>query len=159
MKSKALPQNKVTMVQTVARPTTFSPDAEHNQLYIGGPKQYQAYRRRRLEEKLTTEELGAAAIAWQKKQCALLPTRRRFSGVPVWAVQRRAASNPAHGPETPVESTLRKILFNRCPKAMRRESPKATCRSYSQRRPLFPNPEIRLPRVPKKPPRAKAIRI
>ena len=178
MKSKALPQNKVTMVQTVARPTTFSPDAEHNQLYIGGPKQYQAYRRRRLEEKLTTEELGAAAIAWQKssahfyrlgegsrvclfaligsilgflagsltwnplylgfvsaKPLVWLPGKFGFGGelllqlaafgFLVGAVQRRAASNPAHGPETPVESTLRKILFNRCPKAMRRsESPK-----------------------------------
>jgi hypothetical protein len=130
------------------------------------PKQYQAYRRRRLEEKLTTEELGAAAIAWQKssahfyrlgegsrvclfaligsilgflagsltwnplylgfvsaKPLVWLPGKFGFGGALllqlaafgflVWAVQRRAASNPAHGPETPVESTFRKILFNR----------------------------------------------
>jgi hypothetical protein len=36
-------------------------------------------------------------------------------GFLVWAAQRRAASNAAHGQETPVESTLRKILFNRWP--------------------------------------------
>jgi hypothetical protein len=36
-------------------------------------------------------------------------------GFLVWAVRRRAASNPAQGPGNPAESTLRKILFNRWP--------------------------------------------
>jgi uncharacterized protein len=36
-------------------------------------------------------------------------------GFLVWAVRRRAAANPAQGPGTQADSTLRKILFNRWP--------------------------------------------
>ena len=38
------------------------PDAANNQAYVGGPKQYQAYRQLRLEKKLADEKVEAAEM-------------------------------------------------------------------------------------------------
>ncbi|HEY5740987.1 MAG TPA: YeeE/YedE thiosulfate transporter family protein, partial [Terrimicrobiaceae bacterium] len=72
---------------------------------------------------LTWNPLYLALVS--AKPLVWLPTKFGFGGALllqlavlgflVWAVQRRAVSNPAQGPGTPPESTLRKILFNRWP--------------------------------------------
>jgi hypothetical protein len=61
-KLKALPRDKVTMVQKSGKTYYVFPDAAHNQAYVGGPKQYQAYRQLRLEKKLANEKLEAAEM-------------------------------------------------------------------------------------------------
>jgi hypothetical protein len=38
------------------------PDAAHNQAYVGGPKQYQAYQQYRLEHKLAQQQLETAEM-------------------------------------------------------------------------------------------------
>ena len=73
------------MVQTVARPTTFSPDAEHNQLYIGGPQAVSSLSAAPFGGKTDHRRAWSCCDSLAKKQCALLPTRRRFSGVPFCA--------------------------------------------------------------------------
>ena len=61
-KLKALPADKVTMVQKSGKTYYVFPDAAHNQAYVGGPKQYQAYRQIRLKKKLANEKLEAAEM-------------------------------------------------------------------------------------------------
>jgi hypothetical protein len=43
-KLKQLPPDKVTSVQKSGKTYYVFPDAANNQAYVGGPKQYQAYR-------------------------------------------------------------------------------------------------------------------
>ncbi len=38
------------------------PDAANNVAYVGGPKQYQAYRQMRIDQKMSDENLEAAEI-------------------------------------------------------------------------------------------------
>jgi hypothetical protein len=61
-KLKALPADKVTSVQKSGKTYYVFPDAANNQAYVGGPKQYQAYRQLRLEKKLADEKLEAAEM-------------------------------------------------------------------------------------------------
>ncbi len=61
-KLKALPADKVTSVQKSGKTYYVFPDAANNQAYVGGPKQYQAYRQLRLEKKLANEKLEAAEM-------------------------------------------------------------------------------------------------
>ena len=61
-KLKALPAGKVTLVQKSGQTYYVFPDAANNQAYVGGPKQYQAYRQLRLANKLTNENLEAAEM-------------------------------------------------------------------------------------------------
>jgi hypothetical protein len=61
-KLKALPPDKVTLVQKNGKNYYVFPDAAHNQAYVGGPKQYQTYRQLRLEKKLANEKLEAAEM-------------------------------------------------------------------------------------------------
>jgi hypothetical protein len=61
-KLKALPPDKVTMVQKSGKTYYVFPDAAHNQAYVGGPKQYEAYRQLRLQKKLADEKLEAAEM-------------------------------------------------------------------------------------------------
>jgi hypothetical protein len=49
---KALPADQVTMVQRKGKTYYVFPDPAHNQAYVGGPKQYQAYRQLRMKQKL-----------------------------------------------------------------------------------------------------------
>jgi hypothetical protein len=55
-KLKALPPDKVSMVQKSGKTYYVFPDAANNQAYVGGPKQYQAYRQLRLQKKLADEK-------------------------------------------------------------------------------------------------------
>ena len=61
-KLKALPPDQVTMVQKSGKTYYVFPDAANNQAYVGGPKQYQAYRQLRLEKKLADEKVEAAEM-------------------------------------------------------------------------------------------------
>ena len=61
-KLKALPAGKVTLVQKSGKTYYVFPDAVHNRAYVGGPKQYQAYKQMRLARKLASENLKAAEI-------------------------------------------------------------------------------------------------
>jgi hypothetical protein len=61
-KLKALPAGKVTLVQKSGKTYYVFPDAVHNRAYVGGPKQYQAYKQMRLTKKLANENLEAAEI-------------------------------------------------------------------------------------------------
>ena len=61
-KLKALPAGKVTLVQKSGKTYYDFPDAVHNRAYVGGPKQYQAYKQFRLAKKLANEKLEAAEM-------------------------------------------------------------------------------------------------
>jgi hypothetical protein len=61
-KLQALPADKVTLVQKDGKTYYVFPDAANNQAYVGGPKQYQAYKQLRLENKLANEKLEAAEM-------------------------------------------------------------------------------------------------
>ena len=61
-KLKALPADKVTLVQKDGNTYYVFPDAANNQAYVGGPKQYQAYKQLRLENKLANDNLEAAEM-------------------------------------------------------------------------------------------------
>jgi hypothetical protein len=61
-KLHVLPAGKVTLVRKDGKPYYVFPDAANNQAYIGGPKQYQAYRQLRLANKLANENLEAAEM-------------------------------------------------------------------------------------------------
>ena len=58
----ALPAGKVTLVQRGGKTYYVFPDAANNQAYVGGPKQYQAYKQLRLANKLANENLEAAEM-------------------------------------------------------------------------------------------------
>jgi hypothetical protein len=61
-KLKALPPNKVALIQKGGKPFYVFPDVAHNQAYVGGPKQYQAYRALRAQQRVADENLEAAEM-------------------------------------------------------------------------------------------------
>jgi hypothetical protein len=61
-KLRAIPPGKVTLVQKDGKTYYVFPDAANNQAYVGGPKQYQAYKQLRLANKLANENLEAAEM-------------------------------------------------------------------------------------------------
>lgn len=61
-KLQTLPPDKVTLVQKSGKTYYVFPDAANNQAYVGGPKQYQAYKQLRLANKLANENLEAAEM-------------------------------------------------------------------------------------------------
>ena len=61
-KLQSLPNTKITQVQKAGKTYYVFPDVAHNQAYVGGPKQYQAYQQLRLSNKLATENLEAAEM-------------------------------------------------------------------------------------------------
>jgi hypothetical protein len=61
-KLQALPAGKVTLVQKSGKTYYVFPDVANNQAYVGGPKQYQAYKQLRLANKLANENLEAAEM-------------------------------------------------------------------------------------------------
>jgi len=67
---KALPPDKVSMVQRSGKTYYVFPDAAHNLAYVGGPKQYQAYRQLRMKQKLANEKLEAAEMNLEASQMA-----------------------------------------------------------------------------------------
>ena len=61
-KLQSLPVDRVTLVQLRGRTYYVFPDAPHNQAYVGGPTQFQAYLQLRLANKLANENLEAAQM-------------------------------------------------------------------------------------------------
>ena len=61
-KLQNLPPGKVTMIQKRGKTYYIFPDPAHNQAYVGGPKQYQAYQQLRAENKLSKEDLETAEM-------------------------------------------------------------------------------------------------
>ena len=61
-KLKALPANKVTMVQNEGKTYYVFPDVANNQAYIGGPQQLQDYKALRAQQNISNENLEAAEM-------------------------------------------------------------------------------------------------
>jgi hypothetical protein len=61
-KLKALLTNRVTMTKKDGKILYMYPDVAKNVAYVGGPKQYKAYRQIRIDQKMSDENLEAAEI-------------------------------------------------------------------------------------------------
>ena len=61
-KLKKLPAGHVAQVHKGGKTYYIFPDAAHNQAYVGGPKQYQAYQQYRLQHQLAQQQLETAEM-------------------------------------------------------------------------------------------------
>jgi len=61
-KLQKLPPGKVAQINKAGKTYYVFPDAAHNQAYVGGPKQYQAYQQLRLQNKLAEQQLETAEM-------------------------------------------------------------------------------------------------
>jgi hypothetical protein len=61
-KLQQLPPGKVAMINRKGRTYYIFPDAAHNQAYVGGPTEYQAYQQLRATNKLAQENLETAEM-------------------------------------------------------------------------------------------------
>ena len=61
-KLQQLPPGKIAMVQKGKKTYYVLPDAAHNQAYVGGPAEYQAYQQQRATNKLAEENLETAEM-------------------------------------------------------------------------------------------------
>ena len=61
-KLQNLPPGKLAMIQKSGKTLYVFPDAAHNQAYVGGPQEYQAYQQARLNNKLAQENLETAEM-------------------------------------------------------------------------------------------------
>src|SRR5213595_3993160 len=61
-KLQQLPPGHVAMVNRQGRTYYIFPDAAHNQAYVGGPQEYQAYQQARLANHLAQENLESAEM-------------------------------------------------------------------------------------------------
>ena len=61
-KLQNLTPDKVTMIQKAGKTYYIFPDPAHNQAYVGGPKEYQAYQQLRADKKLSREDLQDAEM-------------------------------------------------------------------------------------------------
>ena len=61
-KLQKLPPGHVAQINKAGKTYYVFPDAAHNQAYVGGPKQYQAYQQYRLEHKLAEQQLETAEM-------------------------------------------------------------------------------------------------
>lgn len=61
-KLQNLPTGTVTMIKKGKKKYYVFPDAAHNQAYVGGPKEYQAYQQLRADKKLSREDLQDAEM-------------------------------------------------------------------------------------------------
>jgi len=61
-KLQNLPPGKIAMIQKSGKTFYVYPDAAHNQAYVGGPQEYQAYQQARLNNKLAQENLETAEM-------------------------------------------------------------------------------------------------
>ena len=61
-KLQKLPPGHVAMVNRQGKTYYIFPDAAHNQAYVGGPKEYQAYQQLRAANKLAQENLESAEM-------------------------------------------------------------------------------------------------
>src|SRR6266516_1339576 len=56
-KLQKLPPGKIAMINRKGRTYYIFPDAAHNQAYVGGPKEYQAYQQLRAANNIANENL------------------------------------------------------------------------------------------------------
>jgi hypothetical protein len=61
-KLQNLPAGSVTMIKKGKKKYYVFPDPAHNQAYVGGPREYQAYQQLRAEKKLSREDLQDAEM-------------------------------------------------------------------------------------------------
>jgi hypothetical protein len=61
-KLQNLPTGTVTMIKKGKKKYYVFPDPAHNQAYVGGPKEYQAYQQLRADKKLSREDLQDAEM-------------------------------------------------------------------------------------------------
>ena len=61
-KLKSLPADKVTSLQKSGKTYYVLADPANNQAYVGGPKQYEAYRQLRLQKQMADEKVEAAEM-------------------------------------------------------------------------------------------------
>jgi hypothetical protein len=61
-KLQQLPPGKIAMIQKSGKTFYVYPDAAHNQAYVGGPQEYQAYQQARLANHLAQENLESAEM-------------------------------------------------------------------------------------------------
>jgi len=61
-KLQNLPAGTVTMIKKSKKTYYVFPDPAHNQAYVGGPKEYQAYQQLRADKKLSREDLQDAEM-------------------------------------------------------------------------------------------------
>ena len=61
-KLQNLPPGKLAMIQKSGKTLYVFPDAAHNQAYVGGPQEYQAYQQARLANHLAQENLESAEM-------------------------------------------------------------------------------------------------
>jgi len=61
-KLQKLPPGKVAQIHKGGKTYYIFPDAAHNQAYVGGPKQYQAYQQLRIQNKLAEQQLETAEM-------------------------------------------------------------------------------------------------
>src|SRR5262245_21346311 len=57
-----LPPGHVAMINRQGRSYYIFPDAAHNQAYVGGPKEYQAYQQLRAANNIANENLATAEM-------------------------------------------------------------------------------------------------
>jgi len=63
-----LPKGKVTQISYKGKTYYVLPDLAHNQAYVGGPNQYQAYQQLRIQKQLSNENLQAASMNAETSQ-------------------------------------------------------------------------------------------
>jgi len=61
-KLQKLPPGKIAMIQKAGKIYYVYPDAAHNQAYVGGPAEYQAYQQLRATNRLVQENLETAEL-------------------------------------------------------------------------------------------------
>src|SRR6266851_5748442 len=61
-KLQTLPPGKIAMIKKAGKTYYVFPDAAHNQAYVGGPKEYQAYQQLRATNRLEQENLETAEL-------------------------------------------------------------------------------------------------
>jgi hypothetical protein len=61
-KLQQLPPGKIAMINKKGKTYYIFPDAAHNQAYVGGPQEYQAYQQLRAANKLAQENLESAEM-------------------------------------------------------------------------------------------------
>ena len=61
-KLQQLPPGKIAMINKKGKTYYIFPDAAHNQAYVGGPQEYQAYQQLRAANKLANENLETAEM-------------------------------------------------------------------------------------------------
>jgi len=69
---KGLPPGRIKPMQRTGKKFFIYPDASRNQIYVGGPAQYEAYRQRHPEAQQSAEDAAAKASAYRGKQDAAM---------------------------------------------------------------------------------------